>query len=239
MHGPTNAGGGVSTKGFIQATYPEGSICTCTNGTRTLKARDTSGYMMFILPAIGKWTVTATDPADPTNTDSETVEITKEGETVSVELNYRLYLIKDGVLQEGLSIATHGANVSATATDGDGFITLYVAGWVNGVGRAAFYLTPKIDLTRFSEISIEYASQSPGGAGYAQLQNSMGVRTLSSNEVNTSLYAAYVLCPSNEKTTASVDVNSISGDTYYICMSVFGVDTRVSNKMDVYNLWLE
>ena len=88
MHGPTNAGGGVSAKGFIQATYPEGSICTCSNGTRTLKARDTSGYMMFILPSIGTWTVTATDPADPTNTDSETVEITTEGQSVSVELSY-------------------------------------------------------------------------------------------------------------------------------------------------------
>lgn len=101
MNGPTNASSSASAKGFIRTTYPEGSICTCSNGARTLEARDTSGYMMFILPTIGIWIVTATDPADPTNTDSETVEITKEGETVSVDLSYRTYLYKNGVFGAG------------------------------------------------------------------------------------------------------------------------------------------
>lgn len=97
MYGRTNAGGGgVSAKGFIQTTYPEGSICTCSDGSRTLKAKDTSGFMMFLVPYIGTWTVTVTDPADPTNTESQTVEITKEGQSVSVELSYTLYLYHSG-----------------------------------------------------------------------------------------------------------------------------------------------
>lgn len=93
MYGRTNAGGGVKAFAFIFATYPVGSTCTATDGSRTLKLKDTSGYGVFYPPYAGTWTVTATDGDQTT---CKTVEITFEGQDVSVELSYAQWLYKDG-----------------------------------------------------------------------------------------------------------------------------------------------
>lgn len=94
MYGRTNAGGGsISPFAFIFATYPAGSVCTCTDGSRTFKLKDTSGYGEFYPPYAGTWTVTATDG---TETASETVEITAEGQSVSVELSYGVFFYNKG-----------------------------------------------------------------------------------------------------------------------------------------------
>lgn len=99
------SGGGKSTNkefAVIQATYPVGSICTATNGQKTLTAPDTSGAALFTIPepkALPEtWTVTATDPTDATKTKSKSVEITTEGQVESVTLSYIFYLIQNGVV---------------------------------------------------------------------------------------------------------------------------------------------
>lgn len=58
--------GGGSSKLFavIGITYPAGAICTCSNGTKTLKAPDTSGKVLFAIPEAGEWTVAAVDGSD-------------------------------------------------------------------------------------------------------------------------------------------------------------------------------
>lgn len=77
---------------IIAVTYPEGSVCTCSDGTATLTARDTSGKALFNV-TVGEWTVSCTDGTD---TASKAVSITHEGQVESVELSYRLYLYKNG-----------------------------------------------------------------------------------------------------------------------------------------------
>ena len=84
--------GGAPLYAIIAVTYPEGSVCTCVSGTKTLKARDTSGKALFNV-TVGEWTVSCTDGTD---TASKAVSITSEGQAVSVELSYRLYLYKNG-----------------------------------------------------------------------------------------------------------------------------------------------
>ena len=58
MTGRTNTGGG-SAFAVIDISYPEGAACTCSNGVRTMQAKDTSGHWMFQIPRAGEWTVTA------------------------------------------------------------------------------------------------------------------------------------------------------------------------------------
>ena len=77
-------GGSDALLSIIAVTYPEGSICTCTNGTKTLKAKDTSGKALFNV-TVGEWTVSCTDGSE---TASETVSITAEGQVKAVELSY-------------------------------------------------------------------------------------------------------------------------------------------------------
>ena len=69
----TRRGGGTS-KAFavIGVTYPAGSTCTCTDGTKTLTLKDTGGQGFFLIPYAAVWTVTA---SDGTNTKSQSVEI--------------------------------------------------------------------------------------------------------------------------------------------------------------------
>lgn len=80
--------GGAPLYAIIAVTYPDGSVCTCTNGTKTLKAKGTSGKALFNV-SVGEWTVTATDGS---STASQTMSITAEGQVESVTLSYGLVL---------------------------------------------------------------------------------------------------------------------------------------------------
>ena len=87
MIGITNSGfGGSGGVAFIQVTYPVGSSCTCTNstGTRTYRAKDTSGSCVFNIKDPGVWTVSCTD-----GTDSDSKDVTVANyDSISIKLNY-------------------------------------------------------------------------------------------------------------------------------------------------------
>ena len=82
--GRVNTGGGGKLFAIIAVTYPAGSVCTCSNGTRTLKAKDTSGKALFNVPSVGTWTVTAVNGDE---TASETIDV-HESESYTVELGF-------------------------------------------------------------------------------------------------------------------------------------------------------
>lgn len=94
MIGRSNTGGGSGRLyAIIAVTYPAGSVCTCSNGTKTLKARDTSGKALFNVPSDGTWTVSCTDGSSIAN---KTVDITEAGQFETVYIGYELWLFKDG-----------------------------------------------------------------------------------------------------------------------------------------------
>lgn len=88
--------GGSAELPAIYVTYPEGSVCTCSNGVKTFTAKDTTGFWLFAGLEVGMWTVRITDPSGENAPESQTVEITSEGQIVNVELSYVLWLYKDG-----------------------------------------------------------------------------------------------------------------------------------------------
>ncbi len=91
MIGKTNVGG-MKIYAFIVVNYPAGSVCTCSNGSRTMKATDTSGVYVFPIPYAGSWTVSASSTAHPTPV-TKTVSITSYGQSVGVTLAYTKYLL--------------------------------------------------------------------------------------------------------------------------------------------------
>jgi hypothetical protein len=94
MWGETNAKSGGRLTAIISVTYPEGSVCTVTNGDKTYQAKDTSGNALFNVAA-GEWTVSCTDGEDTASED-----VTAEaGKAAVVELLYQFYIFKEG---EGL-----------------------------------------------------------------------------------------------------------------------------------------
>lgn len=70
----------------IAVTYPSGSTCTCSNGTTTLTAPNTTGSYTFTVPSAGTWTVKSTNGTD---TAQQAVSITTNGQSASVTLSYK------------------------------------------------------------------------------------------------------------------------------------------------------
>ena len=105
----------------INITYPAGSTCTCSDGTTTLSAPDTSGTWACIVPNAGTWTAAATDGVENT---SESVSITTDGQIVAIELSYLLWLYKSGntynAVTGGWSVSKHPSNGGSF----DGVLTL-------------------------------------------------------------------------------------------------------------------
>ena len=85
--------GGGTPYAAIGVTYPSGSVCTCTNGTLTLTAKDTSGKAIFVIPSAGTWTVKAVSGSKST---SKAVSISAEGQVETVTLMFELILFDGG-----------------------------------------------------------------------------------------------------------------------------------------------
>lgn len=73
----------------ISVTYPSGSTCTCTNGSKILTAKDTTGKALFVIPSAGTWTVKCVKGSQSA---SKAVKITAEGQAELVTLVYEFVL---------------------------------------------------------------------------------------------------------------------------------------------------
>lgn len=122
----------------INITYPAGSTCTATDGTTTLTAPDTTGTWACVVPNAGTWTVSCTDGTEST---SEAVAITTDGQSVSAVLSYFLWLYKDGdtcdTVSGGWSPSEYkitGGSFDAVATFGQNDMTI-----ANNAGNGSVY----------------------------------------------------------------------------------------------------
>lgn len=156
MVGETNIAGAGNLRAVIAVIYPKGSICSCSNGTRTLKAKGTSGKALFNV-TVGEWTVTAMDGSQTT---SNTVSITAEGQIINVELKYISWLYKDGdecVNVTGGWVKTYQSGL-AVGTFEKAETYLY---YKSGANQTADGVTKnKIDVTNFNELVVELADAS-------------------------------------------------------------------------------
>ena len=127
----------------ISITYPAGSTCTCSDGTTTLSAPDTSGTWTCIVPNAGTWTVSSTDGDKSKSAD---VVITTNGQTESVTLLYITYLFKDGETYDSLTGGWNGkVNAEKQALQ-----------LVAAAGKTAnAYTKSKVDMTDYSTISAK------------------------------------------------------------------------------------
>ena len=156
----------VSSKPYavIGVTYPSGSTCTCTNGSKTLTAKDTTGKALFVIPSAGTWTVKAVSGSKST---SKTVSITAEGQVETVTLTFETILF-DGGDNTGVTggwaytITDYGYN--DTSVRGDNLTVSTTLYWFPGRGwndggtdqknRSGYAHTKKkIDVTNYNRIT--------------------------------------------------------------------------------------
>ena len=158
------SGGTGKPYAVIGVTYPSGATCTCTNGSKTLTAKDTSGKALFVIPSAGTWTVKAVKGSKST---SKAVSITAEGQVETITLIFELILFDGGdntSVTGGWKYTITDAGYNDTSVRGDNLTvgtTLYWLpgrGW-NGGGtdqksRSGYaHTNKKIDVTKYNTIT--------------------------------------------------------------------------------------
>lgn len=180
----------------INITYPAGSTCTCSDGTTTLSAPDTSGTWVCTVPNAGTWTVSSTDGDTSKSAD---VVITTDGQTESVTLLYITYLFKDGETYDSLTGGWQGT------VDAEKQALLLAP----AAGKAAMaYTKSKVDLTNFSTVSARTNSNA-----------FIGFSIIIASAINTSGQVATASLNGTE-TELSLDISSITGE-YFVWLSAY------------------
>lgn len=106
--------------------YPEGSVCTCTNGVSEYTAPDISGLWYCVVSDSGTWTVSCTDGS---NTKSKIIEVTQNDSYINTLLSYFTATINVTYPSRAIcSCSKDGTLYSASNTSGTWTFTVYKAG---------------------------------------------------------------------------------------------------------------
>ena len=175
----------------IDITYPAGSTCTCSDGTTTLSAPDTSGTWACIVPNAGTWTVTSTSG---TETDSKAVTITTDGQSTSVELSYALFLFKPNAPSD--IIAGEWEMPANSAVTAEAELTVKSVNNYNSNRTISARTKGQIDLTEYS--TLQATCKASGGSD-TKLEVYSGSSVVASTAIGTDL------------TTVTVDISALSG----------------------------
>lgn len=175
----------------INITYPAGSTCTCSDGTTTLSAPDTSGTWACIVPNAGTWTVTSTSGKE---TDSKAVTITTDGQSTSVELSYALFLFKPNAPSDIIAGEWEMPGNSTVTAEAE-LVVKSVNNYNNNKLISA-RTKGQIDLTEYS--TLQATCKASGGSN-TKLEVYSGSSVVASAAIGTNL------------TTVTVDISALSG----------------------------
>ena len=199
----------------IDVTYLEGATCTCSNGTHTLEAEDTSGHFMFVIPEAGEWTVSA--EKDGTS-KSETVDV-NESKAYIVNISELMLYYYGNIYEENTggwaSVYNHD-EYSGSFTLEETRMNIEV-GYHND--RSAFINTP-IDLTTYKTLEVEIAWRDIS-TGYSPY---MGVCSAKPGAKPSYLAAKKVT--NTAKHIETMDISSVTGVNYIVFSG--------SNPMNIY-----
>ena len=216
MVGKTNVAG-ARLRAVIAVTYPEGSVCTCSNGTKTLKARDTSGKALFNVPSAGTWTVSCTDGS---STVSKSVTITATGQVESVKLSYDLILYDSGDEYSDITggwsgFACYSGTSKGTFTKNSSSIYIKSNG-SKGAQSIAAAPANKIDITDISTLKVNVTS--------FNVQSEYRAYFVLSSSRDTSSTSNSVATKEIKGTgETALDVSGLSG-SYYVLVYTRAVD---------------
>lgn len=226
-------GGGAEAYAFIVATYPAGSVCTCSRSGVTLTAPGTGGYCVFRVPSAGVWTLSATDG---TQTKSRNVSITQEGQRETVFIVYDLWLFREGtgllvpMSKTGYSFSVSGTGYSVRdCTYSAGMI--YMEATSSNTNAALSGTDEMIDLTHFEKLKIEAlvidgSSSTRTGLLSVYIKDNKAVRDTAEP------YQTQIT--SHERIITEIDVSAFDGERY-----IAAETHNYSRKAEIFNLWLE
>ena len=198
---------------IIGVTYPAGSICTCSNGSKTLTTKDTSGKTMFIIPYAGTWTVTAVSGS---KSKSKAVSITAEGQVEVVTLIFETILWEAGSDQNTSLTGGFSANdsnyvkVGGSTVTITGHATYFGEGSTNWSYGGNFYTKKKVTKGKFEYFCANIITNTGTNAGNKAW-----------------LYAANQYNFTDKNTIARLEIPVTTGETGVFRMPLTGVTSAV------------
>lgn len=175
----------------INITYPAGSTCTCSDGTTTLSAPDTSGTWACIVPNAGTWTVSSTDGD---KSKSAEVVITTNGQTESVTLQYITHLFNNGDTCDAI---TGGWGIGSTSAGSASISGQQISIVANAEKAFSCGTKNKIDVSEYEALSVTV--------------DSIGNGSLSVYLYATSISNPAAIATTQTTGTVSLDISSVSG----------------------------
>ena len=181
----------------INITYPAGSTCTCSDGTTTLSAPDTSGTWACAVPNAGTWTVNSTNGDKSKSAD---VVITANGQSESVTLLYITYLFKDGETYDSLTggwqgtVNTEKQALQLTASAGK---------------TASVWTQNKVDLTDYSSVSVKSDSNV-----------FIGLSIIIASAIGSTSGQVATAQINGSESELSLDISAITGE-YFVWLSAY------------------
>ena len=207
----------------IGVTYPSGSTCTCTNGSKTLTAKDTSGKAIFVIPSAGTWTVKAVKGSQSA---SKAVSITAEGQVATVTLTYELYIFKSGSgLTAGYSVAGSGGNVSNANISWSGD---------SSSGGISMYIKPAVMLKDYTKLCVDFECSYNYGGNYG-MGFGVGKDAAASSMITNTSWTAKVISTAQgaiARNTVQCDISALTDSEYIKIVGAYSAGK-------VYNIWLE
>lgn len=203
-------GGGSKVVASITVSYPAGSTCTCTLGSKVLTAKDTSGKWVFGLPSTGSWVLKYTNGSAGVN---KTVSITTEGQVETVVMNALLY--KAGNEFTAFTGGWESFNPSGyskgTATKNTANLYLKAQYQYDGWYTIAFGTKNLIDVTNYSALYLNVSATT--GVSSGDTNATLGLCKVK----DTTVYASPVAKTTIPASTgwAKLDISSYTGQ-YYI-----------------------
>lgn len=214
---------------IIGVTYPEGSVCTCSNGSVTLTAKDTTGKALFVIPSAGTWTVKAVSGS---KSASKAVSITAEGQVETVVLAYEFFIFKNGSgLTSGYLIKSNSNSmISAPTVSSD---TISWSGNSES-GGVAFYIDPAVALSGYTKLCVDFECSYNYGGNYG-MGFGVGTDAASGLMLTNTNWTAKVTSTAQgaiARNTVQCDISALT-DSEYIKV----VGSYSAGK--IYNIWLE
>lgn len=166
---------GAKAFAVIGVEYPAGSTCTCSDGSKTLRLKDTSGKGFFMIPYAAAWTVTA---SSGNKTKSKSVSITSEGQSARILLEYALDIFTNGVLDNSVTGGFENSN-RLSIVDVNLKVSYGVAiGMANDID-----VTTKnsIDISAYDNVKLDVVSTSSSGS-FANMQE-ISLQIIRNNKV--------------------------------------------------------
>ena len=223
--------GGSSAKVYavIGVTYPTGSTCTCTDGAKTLTAKDTTGRALFVIPYAGTWTVKAVSGS---KRKSKAVSITAEGQVETVELVYEFFIFKSGSgLTSGYSIESVINNITSAPTVSSDTIS-----WTgdSSSGGISMYIKPAVALNNYTKLCVDFECSYNWGGDYG-MGFGVGTDAASASMITNTNWTAKVTSTAQgaiARNTVQCDISALTDSEYIKIVGAYSAGK-------VYNIWLE